>query len=281
MANIRILLRMRRLYAGSAQKSIVLFTSFVGAICGSSSHRIRSSLLSQVVPPGRSECNNVDLSQWSTSLVNVSPIILSSTAASAICTRGGAVDDDPQRRRGRDYYDDGKRLPPRGREDGDRPGGGDARRGNGPSRPQQGDRDGRVRGNNRYDMDTDRSGRNREYRDNDRSNTSREYKDENKRGNYDEWDRGGERNPRNYKSIDSDRSSSTSTAMDDGKKKKWFSMKKDKTKKSIDEKQTEFNPQSASTIPPPPPPPPSNDAFSSSVEINPAETERIPINYYL
>ena len=280
MANIRILLRMRRLYAGSAQKSIVLFTSFVGAICGSSSHRIRSSLLSQVVPPGRSECN-VDLSQWSTSLVNVSPIILSSTAASAICTRGGAVDDDPQRRRGRDYYDDGKRLPPRGREDGDRPGGGDARRGNGPSRPQQGDRDGRVRGNNRYDMDTDRSGRNREYRDNDRSNTSREYKDENKRGNYDEWDRGGEHNPRNYKSIDSDRSSSTSTAMDDGKKKKWFSMKKDKTKKSIDEKQTEFNPQSASTIPPPPPPPPSNDAFSSSVEINPAETEPIPINYYL
>lgn len=105
-----------------------------------------------------------------------------------------------------------------------------------------------------------------------------------RRASYDDRERRGRGDPRSNQGIDD-------FDLDDvgkSKKKKWFSLKKDKTKMESNEGTTmDDDTKGINSLggvppipPPPPPPPPDGMAVSSGgVEINPAGTERTPIHY--
>lgn len=282
---------MRRIYIGSsAQKGIALL-SLIGAIYSSSSvspHRKRFRLSSQLLMDRQHVCSGKSTSLKTSSIMD--SVLSSSIVSPAICTRGGAIDDNPRRRGRPGYYDDDERgdgrLPPRDREDRDRPPRSQRHTREDSSRDSSSDYRNRPQ---QQGSDRDRRSRYDNFEDTSSRNENRQYnRDNNMRGSYGEQRDNNRRDnsPRRYQSnnIDSsDRRSTASNDANDGKKKKWFTRKKDTTSSSdsseskADDEQTEFNQQfnGPSNLSPPPPPPPPN----VGIDINPAETERTPIHY--
>ena len=221
---------------------------------------------------------------------NNNNIIAAAVSKVAIHTlRGGAIDNgDPQRRKGRGYYDTDARRDyhdadsrRRGRVDRDRPPQRPSRadlRGQSSddspkrdARPQQkGDNRDRRYNNNRYD--------DHYFDDRPNNRKSREDDDFNK-----SYDRRESDHQRSNSKIYQSNNINTTDNLPEGKKKKWFSRRKDTTTSDSNDiiiGQTEtgnviFPNNNHQPPPPPPPPPPPN----SGIDINPADTERVPIHY--
>ncbi|KAL7540421.1 hypothetical protein ACHAWF_006675 [Thalassiosira exigua] len=255
-----------------AQKSIALLT-IVGTIAGGHGALPRQNSCSRL----RANANVAETIkvQVQDTAPESCPVSKSATTSSlslpvtlSACHRGGAIDDDQQRKRS--YGRDDRRPPPRrpllsshnggrgGQISGPRPIG-DSRHGAKHGIDYFGDRE------RRYDSDSISTG-NRKSRGNMHHHHSGRDVVNRDTGNY---------------------ASSDNIDHGDGKKKKWFSLKKNEGKAtpsnesggSVGDTSSGFDPQSkGGPIPPPPPPLPplSNELTYKSSGI---DTERTPIHY--
>lgn len=288
------MLSMFNMFDNGAQKSIAVIIIIGVIICSNSPLTViaaRSLTIARRTSSNiktLSDSSSASDSQTLSNLLGIQKasnnnIIVAVSKVAIHTLRGGAIDNgDPQRRKGRGYYDDTDAR--RDYHDADSRGRGRVDRDRPPQRPSRADLRGQpsddspkrdVRPQQKGD-NRDRRYNNNRYDDRPNNRKSREDDDFNKSFN----DRRDDHQRSNSKIYPSNNINTTDN-LPEGKKKKWFSRRKDTADSNdIIIGQTEtgnviFPNNNHQPPPPPPPPPPPN----SGMDINPADTERVPIHY--